>query len=414
MINIAYSTISYGSSGNDVKKLQETLNNYGYNLVVDGQFGSKTRAAVEDYQSKNGLAVDGIVGTNTWGSLNSKSNGSQSSGSGSSSSSSSSSSHSASVAVPNLKNSPRPEYEKSDEVLAAENALSQWEASRPGQYESKYSQEIEAILNDILNREEFNYNLNADPLYQQYREQYIENGKKAMMDTVGQASALTGGYANSYAVNAGNQAYDEYLNELNSIALDLRDRAYIQYTDEGDKMIEDITLLRSLDGDDYDKYLGELERYYSDGEFLLDKLVSMSDAEFDAFLAEVDAWESDRDYEFQKYQDALDRQEFEREMAFKEAEAKRDQANADREYALATSRSSGSGSGSGSGSNSKNNEYSDSSLTVPPVTYGEFCTRTGVYTIMNEKEFGSSQLTRTYATYQDYLAAMYAKYKKGD
>lgn len=378
MINIAYSTISYGSSGSDVKKLQESLNNHGYNLVVDGQFGSKTQAAVRDYQSKNGLAVDGIVGANTWGSLNSKPSSATNNGSVTQS--------------PNTN--ARPEYVKSDEIKAAENALNQWESARPGEYESKYSQEIEAILNDILNREEFSYNLNADPLYQQYREQYIENGKKAMMDTVGQATALTGGYANSYAVNAGNQAYDEYLNSLNDIALDLRDRAYIQYTDEGDKMLEDITLLRSLDGDDYDRYLAELERYYSDGEFLLDKLVSMSDAEFDAFLADVDAWESDR------------------EMAFKEAEAKRDQANADRQYALSASRGSGSSSGSGSREEEKSTG-SDSSLTVPPVTYGEFCIRTGVNTIMTEKEFGSSMMTRTYRNYQDYLAAMYEKYKKG-
>ncbi len=403
MIKIAYSTISYGSSGSDVKKLQQTLNNYGYSLAVDGQFGSKTQAAVKDYQKKNGLAVDGIVGTKTWSSLTSK---------GSSSSSSSSSGKTSSQKVTPPKSSPRPEYEKSEAVQSAESALINWESNKPGEYESKYSEQIESILNDVLNREDFNYNLNADPLYQQYREQYIQNGKKAMMDTVGQATALTGGYANSYAVSAGNQAYDEYLNELNSVALDLRDRAYTLYTDEGDKMIEDITLLRSLDGDDYDKYLAQIERYYSDGEFLLDKLVSMADAEFDAFLAEVDAWENDRDYEFDKYQDALDRQEFEKEMAFKEAEAKRDQANADREYALAVKRASSSSSGS-KGSSSKESDAKDSSLTTPPVTYGEFCIRTGVYGIMTEKEFGSSKLTATYSTYQDYLAAMYKKYKKG-
>ena len=400
MINIAYSTISYGSSGSDVKKLQETLNNHGYSLAVDGQFGSKSQAAVRDYQKKHGLQVDGIVGVKTWGSLNSKS----------SSKTSSTGNKKQSAAAPSLKNTPRPEYKKSDEVKSAENALSQWEKNKPSEYESKYSEQIETILNDILNREDFNYNLNADPLYQQYREQYIENGKKAMMDTVGQATALTGGYANSYAVNAGNQAYDEYLNGLNDIALDLRDRAYIQYTDEDDKMLEDVTLLRSLDGDDYDKYLGELEKYYEDGEYLLNKLTSMSDAEFDEFLAEVDAWENDRKYEFEKYQDALDRQEFEKEMAFKEKEAKRDQANKDRQYALSASRASSSSS---SKKSSEKDSGRDSSLTTPPISYNEFCVRTGVHTIMTPKEFGSSKLVNTYATYQDYLAAMYKMYKKG-
>ncbi len=120
--------------------------------------------------------------------------------------------------------------------------------------------------------------------------------------------------------------------------------------------------------------------------------------------------ENDREYEFEKYQDALDRQEFEKEMAFKESEAKRDQANKDRQYALSASRASSSSS---SKKSSEKDSGSDSSLTTPPISYNEFCIRTGVHTIMTAKEFGSSKLTNTYATYQDYLAAMYKKYKKG-
>ncbi len=403
MIKIAYSTISYGSSGSDVKKLQQALNEKGYSLQVDGQFGTKTQAAVKDYQKKNGLQVDGIVGTKTWGSLTSKST------------STKATTTAAKPQTTTLKTTPRPEYEKSQAVQSAENALNQWEDNKPDQYESKYSAEIEALLSDILNREDFNYNMNADPMYQQYRQQYVENGKKAMMDTVGQATALTGGYGNSYAVTAGSEAYDEYLNALNDVALDLRDRAYLQYTDKGDKMIEDITLLRSLEGDDYTKYLGELENYYADGEYLLNKLTSMSDAEFEAFLAEVDQWESDRDYSFKKYQDDLDRQEFDEEMAFKKSEAERDQANADREYALAVRKASSSGGsgGSSSSSSSTGNGRADSNLTTPPVTYNEFVARTGVNTILTQKEFGNSKLAETYYTYQDYLAAMYKKYKRG-
>ena len=66
---MAYKTISYGSSGDDVKKLQKALNSAGYNLAVDGIFGTKTQSAVRSYQQKNGLSVDGIVGVNTWNSL---------------------------------------------------------------------------------------------------------------------------------------------------------------------------------------------------------------------------------------------------------------------------------------------------------------------------------------------------------
>ena len=64
-----YTQVAYGSSGKAVKELQTALNAHGYSLDVDGQFGSKTQAAVRDYQQKNGLRLDGIAGDETWGSL---------------------------------------------------------------------------------------------------------------------------------------------------------------------------------------------------------------------------------------------------------------------------------------------------------------------------------------------------------
>ncbi len=301
----------------------------------------------------------------------------------------------------------RPAYKKSDDVKKAEKKLNDWEKDAPGDYESKYSGEIDSILNDILNREKFSYNLNADPIYEQYKDIYTQNGKKAMMDTVGQASALTGGYANSYAVTAGEQAYDEYLNELNSIALDLRDRAYEQYGDEGEKLFQDVTLLRSLDGDDYEKYLGELERYYKDGEYLLERLTTMSDAEYEQFLQTVDAWENDRDFAFKEYTDALDRDEFAQEMAFKQAEAERDQKNKDRDYSLSVQKFNASQK-----EDSDSKKKSASQTIRYPRTYKEFCSATGYAGIMTETEYYAHEaVSKKYGTYKKYLKAMYKIYK---
>lgn len=61
--------IKKGSKGDAVKKLQEMLNAKGYKLTEDGDFGSKTEAAVKAYQRANGLEVDGEVGPMTWGVL---------------------------------------------------------------------------------------------------------------------------------------------------------------------------------------------------------------------------------------------------------------------------------------------------------------------------------------------------------
>jgi putative chitinase len=56
--------LKLGSKGDDVKKLQETLG-----LDVDGTFGTITEKTVKEWQSKNGLVSDGVVGDSTWSKL---------------------------------------------------------------------------------------------------------------------------------------------------------------------------------------------------------------------------------------------------------------------------------------------------------------------------------------------------------
>lgn len=63
-------TLYWGSSGEDVRTLQWRLSQWGYYRgAVDGVFGAETSAAVRDFQWKNGLPVDGVVGAATWAAL---------------------------------------------------------------------------------------------------------------------------------------------------------------------------------------------------------------------------------------------------------------------------------------------------------------------------------------------------------
>lgn len=62
--------IKRGSISNYVLIAQDDLNTLGYNTGgLDGIFGSATLSSVRSYQQSRGLAVDGIVGCNTWRSL---------------------------------------------------------------------------------------------------------------------------------------------------------------------------------------------------------------------------------------------------------------------------------------------------------------------------------------------------------
>ena len=407
--------LSYGSSGEDVKELQKALNNAGYSLDVDGEFGAKTQSTVKSYQKSMGLAVDGIVGNNTWTSLSNSDMKSNTSKVNQETSKIQESSEN------HIVEKNRPTYEKSNAIVSAENNLANWEQNKPLEYNSKYSDEIESILESILNREKFSYNINADPLYNQYREQYVNNGKKAMLDTIADASALTGGYANSYAVSAGNQSYNNYLSNLNEIALDLYTQAYSIYQDKGKMELEKMGILNNLDKADYEKYRDSIDDYYRDGEYLLERLTDMSESEYERFLDELKSYEDDRDYNYQKYLDEqkekqfydelnFSKDKFQQELEFKKAEAERDQKNKDRNYYLSASKSSTSSSSSKDSQNST----TATKATIMPKTYQQFVYLTGFSGILTENEFNlRKSAKKEYGSYENYIKEMYYKYGDG-
>ena len=74
--------LAYGSSGSDVRALQEALRKAGYNIAADGVYGAETRNAVRQYQSAQGLGVDGIAGQQTFDALGIGSGGSTAGGGG--------------------------------------------------------------------------------------------------------------------------------------------------------------------------------------------------------------------------------------------------------------------------------------------------------------------------------------------
>jgi peptidoglycan hydrolase-like protein with peptidoglycan-binding domain len=71
--------VKKGDKGDGVKQIQTALKAAGYKVSVDGDFGNQTDAAVRQFQKKNNLTVDGVVGKVTWGKLQSAGGGTGSS-----------------------------------------------------------------------------------------------------------------------------------------------------------------------------------------------------------------------------------------------------------------------------------------------------------------------------------------------
>ena len=59
-------TVRLGDNGEAVRGVQSQLRSRGYNVTVDGAFGSGTEGAVRSFQSSKGLTADGVVGPRTW------------------------------------------------------------------------------------------------------------------------------------------------------------------------------------------------------------------------------------------------------------------------------------------------------------------------------------------------------------
>ena len=196
----------------------------------------------------------------------------------------------------------RPKYSQSQDVTDAWNKVKYLEGSKPGDYVSKYGDQIQALLDKILNRDPFKYDFNADPMYQMYKDRYLQQGRMAMQDTMGDAAALTGGYGNSYAATAGQQAYQSYLQGLNDRIPGLRDFAYNAWLNEGDRMRSNLSTLQGLDESDYARYRDTVGDYKDELNYYYNRFGDMSDREYNRYLNDASAWERDRDYWFNKWQ----------------------------------------------------------------------------------------------------------------
>ena len=145
---------------------------------------------------------------------------------------------------------------------------------------------IDEYLNKILNREDFSYNAENDPLYQQYKAMYLREGDRAMRDTLAEVASGAGGM-NSYAVTAAQQAANYYNSQLGDKIPELYQLAYQMYLQDKESIVQDLGLLQDMDATQYARYRD-----------------TMSD------------WKDDRNFAYGLYQDAVNQGNYQTEFDY--------------------------------------------------------------------------------------------------
>ncbi len=359
-----------GSRGEDVKEVQVALTEAGYDVGkagADGVIGPDTVKAIKQFQKDNGLAVDGIVGPQTRGKLPASpkptmtgtkpnlvtigdvdnrmvqfSGDGQAIGTppaeeapkgetpkGETPSGEAPKGETPSGEAPATTGSPSygsftyddfsygdftyDDYAQSEIVKQANALLQQQQANKPGAYQSQWQSQIDEYMNKIMNRDPFSYNFNEDALYHQYKDIYTQNGLMAMMDTMGQAAAMTGGYGNSYAQTVGQQAYNQQLSQLNNVLPELYQMAFDRYAYEGDQLQNQYGMLMDRENMDYGKYMDAFNIWQSERDYLAGRYDSERDYDYGKYI-------DDRKYAYDKYSDdrkyAYDEWSSGRELAY--------------------------------------------------------------------------------------------------
>ena len=213
---------------------------------------------------------------------------------------------------------------------------------------------MQEALDAIRKRKKFSYDLNGDALYQQYKDKYVQQGKQAMQDTMGQAAALTGGYGSTYGQAVGQQQYDAYLQNLNDVVPELYQLALSRYQMEGDDLKTQYSLLADQYQQEYGQYRDKVGDWQTERNFLSGRYDSERNLDYGM-------WGDARDFAYTDYRNGIaDEQwrrqyeesvrQFNEQMALSREQFAWQQAQA---QAAAAAKSSGGGSSGGGKSSGK-------------------------------------------------------------
>mgnify|MGYP007101867622 CR=1 FL=1 len=114
------------------------------------------------------------------------------------------------------------------------------------------------LLDGLMNAPAADFDINADKLYNQYRDMYTKNASLAAENAYGLASAYTGGYGNSYAASAASAAYDRYMEGLTDRALEIGQARNAREQAARDDVYKRLNTVNALESADYARHRDRL------------------------------------------------------------------------------------------------------------------------------------------------------------
>lgn len=168
--------------------------------------------------------------------------------------------------------------------MDVKDSYDEWKKKEEPQYEGSHQSAINKAREMLENRE-FSYDVNTDEAYLKYRDSVKNSAELALADAMGNAAALNGGYATSYAQLAGQAEYRNTMKSADEKVLDLYKEAYERFSDETENIEDYLEILLEMDDTEWDRYVDMLDAYNEEGEVLFDQLREISDEEFDRFYS---------------------------------------------------------------------------------------------------------------------------------
>lgn len=131
---------------------------------------------------------------------------------------------------------------------------------------TEYTDKLNATMDEIAGRGEFQYDFNTDPMFQSALQSSMREGRTAMQDTMGQAAALTGGYGSTYATAVGSQAYNNYVQAAYDNLPQYQQMALDVYNAQGDELYRRLSMYQSADESAYNKLNNAYSQNYQNAQ----------------------------------------------------------------------------------------------------------------------------------------------------